>query len=289
MARRAATALERQERELNKLLGALPESYVAEHGGDIRAQALSGFTSADETDEREDELADEAAESEDITASAASAKGGDTLARIRADIPNIYDEPWERELLETEDLAAELEEAHQNQLAADKLRRDESRSLSQARKKAQQKAADEADYARKVAVQTAADTTAEIRRRVTGAADYIGNAPTPGGIATVALLLALLVFAILPVHGEPRFVWLWLVLTGRAQLREERAGLTIAEQAEQEAIARGVEAGIQAITGLPATTLPPAALPAVEAGFLTGLAGTLGLGTMPGLDRYIHG
>lgn len=44
------------------------------------------------------------------------------------------------------------------------------------------------------------------------------NIPTPGSLLFPFIVLMIFFFLLLPVNGHTRFVWLWLVLTGQAEI-----------------------------------------------------------------------
>ena len=51
-----------------------------------------------------------------------------------------------------------------------------------------------------------------------GATAQLGRIPTPGSIILPLVVLLVFFFMLLPVNGHTRFVWLWLVLTGNANI-----------------------------------------------------------------------
>lgn len=109
---------------------------------------------------------------------------------------------------------------HQDRLAADRVRRGEhpegdDRAMRQA-------LADDAQRVRGETLRQSLETQQAIRSRVTGLADRIGTAPTPGGIATLLIIMALLLLILIDVNGQPRLLWLWNVLLGRARLMSEQ-------------------------------------------------------------------
>lgn len=48
--------------------------------------------------------------------------------------------------------------------------------------------------------------------------------PTPGSIVFPLIVLGVFFFLLLPVNGHTRFVWLWLVLTGNAEISNGASG-----------------------------------------------------------------
>ena len=58
--------------------------------------------------------------------------------------------------------------------------------------------------------------------------------PTPGSIAIPLILLLVFFFLLIPINGHTRFVWLWLVLSGNAEISPSQgatvAGGTFSEQ-----------------------------------------------------------
>jgi hypothetical protein len=55
------------------------------------------------------------------------------------------------------------------------------------------------------------------------------NIPTPGSLLLPFIILMVFFFLLLPVNGHTRFVWLWLVLTGQAEIGGSTSGAGIAE------------------------------------------------------------
>lgn len=123
-------------------------------------------------------------------------------------------------LAELEAESDALAETHQERLAHDRLKQQESF------KAAQQAAADQLQHTLGSIQQVRQDTTGNVRSRINALSDRLGSMATPGGIGVpLTILLALLVFLI-PVmtkngESEPRFIWAWKVLTRKAQLLPE--------------------------------------------------------------------
>lgn len=69
-------------------------------------------------------------------------------------------------------------------------------------------------------------TQGGIRDRVLSTADRLGAWRTPGGILALLLILWLLLFILVEVNGQPRGVWLWLVLLRKAHLMPESKAAT---------------------------------------------------------------
>ena len=61
-----------------------------------------------------------------------------------------------------------------------------------------------------------------------GATAQLGRIPTPGSIILPLVVLLVFFFMLLPVNGHTRFVWLWLVLTGNANIGDN-SGQTAGE------------------------------------------------------------
>lgn len=134
--------------------------------------------------------------------------GPETLSEQDEELASLYDE------IDT------LDTTHQDRLAADRLRRGEhpegdDRAMRQA-------LADDAQRVRGETLRQSLETQQAIRSRVTGLADRIGNVPTPGGIAALLIIMALLLLILIDVNGQPRLLWLWNVLLGRARLMSEQ-------------------------------------------------------------------
>lgn len=85
----------------------------------------------------------------------------------------------------------------------------------------QQATADQVQAALGRAQQVSQTTQRGVRDRVFAAADRIGAVSTPGGIAGLLLIIFLLLFILVDVNGQPRGVWLWLVLLRKAHLMPE--------------------------------------------------------------------
>lgn len=132
--------------------------------------------------------------------------------------------PEEDELDALSRSTLELQDASAKRRAADRLKRDHPET-DQA---AQQATADQIQAAIGQARRASQLTQGGIRTRVFAAADRLGAVSTPGGIMALLLILWLLLFVLVPVNGQPRGVWLWLVLVRKARLMSEKkaAGLT---------------------------------------------------------------
>ena len=55
---------------------------------------------------------------------------------------------------------------------------------------------------------------------VRGTGVAIGSLPTPGSLILPLAILLVFFFLLLPVNGHTRLVWLWLVLTGNAEIQQ---------------------------------------------------------------------
>lgn len=91
----------------------------------------------------------------------------------------------------------------------------------------QQATADQIQAALGRAQQVSQTTQRGVRDRVFAAADRIGAVNTPGGIAGLLLIIFLLLFILVDVNGQPRGVWLWLVLLRKAHLMPEDKASTL--------------------------------------------------------------
>jgi len=111
----------------------------------------------------------------------------------------------------------DMVEATKARDAADKLRKGQPQSDAAIR----QAAADRVQTALGAAQNISNVTQSGVRDRVFSAADRIGAAATPGGIGALVVIALLLLLMLIPVNGQPRLVWLWLVLVRRARLMSE--------------------------------------------------------------------
>lgn len=251
------------EQELDELLERLPDDYRAEHEATIRQQA--GFPS-DDNDEEEYDDEDEELEPD-----------------------TTFEEDWEADLHELNANAQALVDADRETFTREQTLRDFRRTpeaedeLEQARIQAQQDAADTVARQRQIAGNAARYAANSVRDTANRAADRIGNLPTPGGIGILLATVIILLLIIIPVNGQPRLVWLWLVLTGRAKLRAEGEGQTIASTALQTAQAT-ISAAQQAVS---AST--PGGAPAVSANPGSPIILNPGLGVIiDAIERYVH-
>ena len=79
-----------------------------------------------------------------------------------------------------------------------------------------------------------------IRDRVLSTADRLGAWRTPGGILALLLILWLLLFILVEVNGQPRGVWLWLVLLRKAHLMPESKAAQFGQQSGTTGAATGI-------------------------------------------------
>lgn len=110
-----------------------------------------------------------------------------------------------------------LQQATKDRRAADALKKKEPESDAALR----QKTADQLQAALGRAQRVSNLTQRGVRERVFNAADRLGAVSTPGGIGALLVILFVLLLVLLPVNGQPRLVWLWLVLTRKAHLMSE--------------------------------------------------------------------
>jgi hypothetical protein len=131
-------------------------------------------------------------------------------------------EPGEDELDALTASVGELQQATRDRRAADTLKRTQPETDAAAR----QAIADRIQRSLGTAQRVSQVTQGGIRNRVLTAADRLGAVPTPGGIAGLVVILLVLLLILVEVGGQPRLVWLWLVLTRRAHLRSEQEAAT---------------------------------------------------------------
>lgn len=125
--------------------------------------------------------------------------------------------PEEDELDALNRATIELQDTTRERRAADRLRARHP-DTDQAQ---QQATADKIQEALGSARRVSETTQGGIRDRVFSAADRLGAVSTPGGIAGLLLVIFLLLFILVEVNGQPRGVWLWLVLLRKAHLMPE--------------------------------------------------------------------
>lgn len=113
----------------------------------------------------------------------------------------------------------ELQDATRQRRAADRLRQ----AYPDTDQAQQQAVADQIQQALGDARRFSNATQGGIRDRVLSAADRLGAVRTPGGIAALLLIIFLLLFVLVDQNGQPRGVWMWLVLLRKARLRPEGA------------------------------------------------------------------
>ncbi len=80
---------------------------------------------------------------------------------------------------------------------------------------AEEIAEEERKDAFKASANNVVDKTGQVWR---GATAQLGRIPTPGSIILPLIALLVFFFMLIPVNGHTRFVWLWLVLTGNADI-----------------------------------------------------------------------
>lgn len=174
----------------------------------------------------------------------------------------------------------ELNQTRAERRAADKLRKEQPESDAAIR----QAAADQTQEVRGLAAREAREGQQRVRDRVNGIADRIGSFQTPGGLGMLLLILGLLLLILIQTNGQPRLIWLWLVLTRKAHLMTEGDAKA---------------ASATTTTTAPAAATPAAATPAAAAAaaasngngvaaFVAGLPSAAVLAFPSALDRYIH-
>jgi hypothetical protein len=73
---------------------------------------------------------------------------------------------------------------------------------------------------------TASDTTTAIGNIVKGTGVQIERLPQPGSLVTPLVILLVFFFLLLPVNGHTRFVWIWLTLTGNAEIGDNNSNVS---------------------------------------------------------------
>lgn len=209
-----------------------------------------------------------------------------------------YEEDYRADMEELRGLTDDLSGTEKERQARDAFLRDQRRSpealedIDTIRKQQQQELADQIARQRGIAVNATRQATDAIRSQASAVAGRIGTLPTPGGLGLVIIVLATLLLIIIPVNGEPRLVWLWLVITGKAKLRTEDAAQQVATTSSSaEAILAAARTAANAT--LPGSgVLIPSSLPPIAPvlpSIIGQVAGDFGLDvTLPGLNRYIH-
>ena len=219
---------------------------------------------------------------EDTNVRRALAEQGIVLDEPNATNPAGSETPQseqDEELASLYDEIDTLDATHQGRLAADRVRRGEhpegdDRAMRQA-------LADDAQRVRGETLRQSLETQQAIRGRVTGLADRIGTAPTPGGIATLLVIMALLLLILIDVNGQPRLLWLWNVLLGRARL-----------MSEQKAAGQAARLAAGGVTSEPVSGISEAVGNAVSNGN-SATAAPSNVLALPSLvaadfDRYLH-
>ena len=122
------------------------------------------------------------------------------------DLDREIDETKDEALQSTERERASIREMKRAQLEADRQREEESEAVYKARQ----------------ALEGVQDTVASGREVVRNNALRVGNAigsiPIPGDLIVPLAILLLFFFALIPIGGHTRLMWLWLTLTGNAQI-----------------------------------------------------------------------
>lgn len=67
---------------------------------------------------------------------------------------------------------------------------------------------------------SAGATANAVQGIVKGTGVAVASLPTPGSLMLPLVILLLFFFLLLPVNGHTRLVWLWLVLTGNAEIQQ---------------------------------------------------------------------
>lgn len=177
----------------------------------------------------------------------------------------------------------QLQEATRQRRAADRLKT-QYPNTDQAQ---QQATADEIQQALGTARRVSMATQGGIRDRVFAAADRLGAVSTPGGIVALLLILALLLFVLVEVNGQPRGVWLWLVLLRKAHLRPREDAAARDEEAakgRREPISEATTGQQEPLTASAASAASVSSVPA-GASNVTPINVFSG---MTALDRYVN-
>ncbi len=134
--------------------------------------------------------------------------------------PEIVENPYAAPLappppdISDKDVVQATREADKRQAEIDKARE----NLLGEEEAAKVKAEEQAKANRPMTVR-AAEATIDNAKRIARKADMsVGSLPMPGSIAVPLILLLLLFFVLIQVAGNSRLAWLWLVLTGNAQV-----------------------------------------------------------------------
>lgn len=73
-------------------------------------------------------------------------------------------------------------------------------------------------------VQTLQNLSGQVQNLWKGTQVQLENIPTPGSLLLPFVILMVFFFLLLPVNGHTRFIWLWLVLTGQAEISATSGG-----------------------------------------------------------------
>lgn len=79
----------------------------------------------------------------------------------------------------------------------------------------------------------------------------IGSFPTPGGLLTPLVILFILFMILLPVNGHTRLMWLWLAITGNAEIGPPLTPPTLLSPSSTTTSPTGTSGGFSYNTGSP--------------------------------------
>ncbi len=149
---------------------------------------------------------------------------------IGAPVPE--ESPASKEQQHAQDLDNQIEDARQEALQSTEQERASIREMKRAQLEADRQRAEESEAVQKArqAIEGVQDTVASGREVVRTNALRLGNAvgaiPIPGDLIVPLALLLLFFFALIPIGGHTRLMWLWLTLTGNAQISGTGGGTT---------------------------------------------------------------
>ncbi len=181
-----------------------------------------------------------------------------------------------------------LDATHQDRLRADALRRNEHPDGDD--QAMRQALADDAQRVRGETLRQSLEQQQAIRSRVTGLADRIGTAPTPGGIAMLLMIMALLLLILIDVNGQPRLLWVWNVLIGRARLMSEQKAAQQAARLAAGGVTSEAVTGISEAVSSAASSSPVSPVSNGNSGSSSAPSNILALPSLVAadFDRYLH-
>ena len=120
---------------------------------------------------------------------------------------------------------------------------------------------------------TASDTTQAIGNIVRGTSVRLERLPTPGSLVLPLVILLVFFFLLLPVNGHTRFVWIWLVLTGNADIGGNGNSNGGSSGNQGNSNTGGSNQSVQGNTSTAAATIPSNIIPIPAFNFSSSMTG----------------